>query len=286
MDKLLSIGRFAKLCRLSIKALRHYDETKLLVPAHVDATGYRYYERGQVRQAIAIALLRSLEMPIPTIRAVLAASSDAAGDAQLVEALTLERTRIERALGRSRQALSCVERLLRERSLFAYDVSLREEPAQRRVGLRADIAPERHVEEGFRLFDQLRRAYATLTSSASTTPWQPRDVACLLPDGPDEDTMVLLLTSERPPACSDEAIQGAGLLVVDLPASTVAFTTHRGSYDDVGVAQHAVLAWIHEAGHELAGAPREVYVDDPEATPEDDVRTELVVPIRVHRGAR
>ncbi|MDQ1012426.1 DNA-binding transcriptional MerR regulator [Streptomyces sp. V4I23] len=43
-DGLLTIGRFARLCRLSVKQLRHYDEMGLLAPARVDAgSGYRYY---------------------------------------------------------------------------------------------------------------------------------------------------------------------------------------------------------------------------------------------------
>ncbi|CAM5401545.1 HTH merR-type domain-containing protein OS=Streptomyces aurantiogriseus OX=66870 GN=GCM10010251_39740 PE=4 SV=1 [Streptomyces aurantiogriseus] len=40
----LTIGAFAKACRLSPKALRLYDELELLRPARVDPdTGYRYY---------------------------------------------------------------------------------------------------------------------------------------------------------------------------------------------------------------------------------------------------
>src|SRR6185295_8726466 len=70
--ELLPIGIFASRCRLSVKALRHYDELGLLRPEHVDvASGYRYYGRGQAPIAIAIALLRSLDVPLATIRDVL-----------------------------------------------------------------------------------------------------------------------------------------------------------------------------------------------------------------------
>jgi DNA-binding transcriptional MerR regulator len=72
--ELLSIGRFARACRLSIKALRHYDELGLLRPARVDASGYRYYERSQARAAIAISLLRTLDVPLPAITEILASS--------------------------------------------------------------------------------------------------------------------------------------------------------------------------------------------------------------------
>ncbi len=41
-DDLLPIGRFARLCRLSVKQLRHYDDLGILSPAWTDpASGYR-----------------------------------------------------------------------------------------------------------------------------------------------------------------------------------------------------------------------------------------------------
>jgi len=72
MDESFSIGRFARLSGLTIGALRHYDELDLLRPARVDPeTGYRSYERQQAERARTIARLRSLEMPLEEIRAVL-----------------------------------------------------------------------------------------------------------------------------------------------------------------------------------------------------------------------
>ncbi|GIE82066.1 hypothetical protein Aph02nite_80160 [Actinoplanes philippinensis] len=44
---LIPIGRFSRMSRLSIKALRFYAEQGLIVPAWVDpSSGYRYYRRG------------------------------------------------------------------------------------------------------------------------------------------------------------------------------------------------------------------------------------------------
>ena len=78
MDDLLSIGRFARLSGLSVGALRHYDETGLLAPAEVDRfTGYRRYRRDQLETAHAIGRLRDLEVPLETIRAVLATDDPA-----------------------------------------------------------------------------------------------------------------------------------------------------------------------------------------------------------------
>jgi DNA-binding transcriptional MerR regulator len=78
-DELLPIGRFARLVGLSVGALRHYDDTGVLVPAHVDpATGYRRYRRSQVDDGRTVALLRELEVPLDDVRAVLAEDDPAA----------------------------------------------------------------------------------------------------------------------------------------------------------------------------------------------------------------
>lgn len=70
---MLTIGAFAKACRLSPKALRLYDELELLRPARVDPdTGYRYYAVEQLEQARLVAWLRRLGMPLARIRTVCA----------------------------------------------------------------------------------------------------------------------------------------------------------------------------------------------------------------------
>ncbi|MEU6460496.1 MerR family transcriptional regulator [Streptomyces sp. NPDC046976] len=77
--ELLTIGAFARVSRLSPKALRLYDELALLRPARVDPeTGYRYYAVGQLGRARLVAWLRRLGMPLAEIRAVCALEPGAA----------------------------------------------------------------------------------------------------------------------------------------------------------------------------------------------------------------
>ena len=75
-DQQMTIGAFARKTRLSLKALRLYDELGLLRPASVDeTTGYRHYGDDQVEEARLIGLLRRLEMPLERIGQVLAMSA-------------------------------------------------------------------------------------------------------------------------------------------------------------------------------------------------------------------
>jgi DNA-binding transcriptional MerR regulator len=83
--QLMPIGRFSRLTGVGVKALRHYDEVGLLVPAAVDdETGYRFYSPDQVDRAEAIRLLRRLDMPLEEIRSTLDAGDPAALRAALV----------------------------------------------------------------------------------------------------------------------------------------------------------------------------------------------------------
>lgn len=57
----LKIGEFSRLGRVTVRALRHYEEIGLLVPEIVDRwTGYRYYSVGQLQKIQNITLLKGL----------------------------------------------------------------------------------------------------------------------------------------------------------------------------------------------------------------------------------
>src|SRR5205807_5996223 len=74
MSVLVPIGDFSRMTHLSVKALRFYHDQGLLEPTRIDpASGYRYYDPGQVPVAQVIRRLRDLDMPLDQVRAVLQA---------------------------------------------------------------------------------------------------------------------------------------------------------------------------------------------------------------------
>ncbi|MFI7327786.1 MerR family DNA-binding transcriptional regulator [Streptomyces rubiginosohelvolus] len=78
-EELVTIGEFARLSRLSARALRRYDELGLLRPALVDpVNGYRYYGPAQVEGARLVAWLRRIGMPLNRIGRVVALDAGAA----------------------------------------------------------------------------------------------------------------------------------------------------------------------------------------------------------------
>ena len=136
-DDLLPIGRFARLCGLSIGALRHYDELDLLRPAEVDRfTGYRRYRREQLETARAIARLRDLEVPLDEIRLVLAADDPADRRRRVGE----HRARIEARINRLQRVLHVLGQLSAGREPLVSETTTATVPeldaaAHRRLGV-------------------------------------------------------------------------------------------------------------------------------------------------------
>ena len=132
----ISIGEFARRTRLSLKALRLYDDRGVLVPSRVDQTsGYRYYDTAQLEQARLVVMLRQLQMPLAAIKELLA--RDPADAAERVA----EHWRDAEAAHDARRGLAghLVSRLRGKRSVM-YEVATREIPGRSLLCLKRNVA--------------------------------------------------------------------------------------------------------------------------------------------------
>ena len=65
----LKIGEFSRLSKVTVRALRHYEQIGLLVPEIVDRwTGYRYYTVGQFQKIQNICTLKTIGYSLEEIR--------------------------------------------------------------------------------------------------------------------------------------------------------------------------------------------------------------------------
>src|SRR5689334_3408668 len=108
--RLLSIGEFSAATQLSPKALRLYDEQRILQPARIDArSGYRYYRREQVAMGRLIRALRDMELPLTEVARVVQSNGR---DAE--HALNQFAGEIDRRYARDKRALQAALLLLRD----------------------------------------------------------------------------------------------------------------------------------------------------------------------------
>ena len=131
----VSIGEFARRSRLSIKALRLYDELGVLVPARVDeASGYRYYDVGQVDEARLVVMLRQLQLPLAAIRDLLACDPvDAA------ERIAAHWREVESAHDARRELADYLVNRLSGKSSVMYEVATREIPERSLLCLKRNV---------------------------------------------------------------------------------------------------------------------------------------------------
>jgi DNA-binding transcriptional MerR regulator len=260
----MPIGRFAASVRLSVKALRHYDELGLLEPAFVDAaTGYRYYGGVQAREALLIGMLRELELPLATIRRALRASPE-----ELRRLLAGEAERLERELSQRTRALRSIQQLARAGSLAPYEIALaRTEPlrvARRTIATSVERLVPESSEALYALLHDLRRAG-----------WQECGPILCENEDPDADgRQVVHVCAAVEPA---QRLDGAALL--ELPGGAFARLLHVGPFETLGLAYHALHAFAQERGHERRGPMREIYRNDPAEVAPEAIETEVWLPL-------
>ena len=131
----VSIGEFARRSRLSLKALRLYDERGVLVPSRVDpASGYRYYDTAQLDEARLVVMLRQLQVPLAAVKELLAC--DPADAATRIA----EHWRDAEAAHDARRELAgyLVSRLSGKRPVM-YEVATREMPERSLLCLKRNV---------------------------------------------------------------------------------------------------------------------------------------------------
>ncbi|MGH3397155.1 MAG: MerR family transcriptional regulator [Streptosporangiaceae bacterium] len=151
--KEISIGEFARRSRLSLKALRLYDDLGVLVPSRVDqASGYRYYDIARLDEARLVVMLRQLQLPLAAIKELLAC--DPADAATRIA----EHWRDAEAAHDARRELAdyVVSRLRGKRPVM-YEVATREIPERSLLCLKRNVELQEQFAFGKEFIAILRR---------------------------------------------------------------------------------------------------------------------------------
>ena len=271
MEQLVPIGRFSRMTRLSIKALRHYDRIGLLQPAEVDpSSGYRYYRLTQTRTAEAIRLLRGVDMSLDDIATVLA--DDTAPDV-VDKLLDRHRERLAESVRVQQRRLTTVQRLITGKEpLVPYDVTTKTIDPITVVSIR------RHTDKAgisTAIGESMHALYATVMGSAAELAGAPTVLCHDVIDEEQSGDLEVALPIAEP----------AGPIAVDgdmvrrtVDGGMVATTHHHGAYDEIDGAYHVLAGWIAEHGHTPGFPARELYLNDPSEVPEGEQLTEVQWP--------
>lgn len=267
---MFTIGDFARHGRVSVRMLRHYDATGLLLPAHVDpATGYRRYTAGQLARLNRIIALKDLGFTLKQVAEIL---DEKVTTEELRAMLRLRQAELEAAKAAAAARLVQVEARLRsiesEGLMPTNDVVLKQVPSIRVAELTGVIPDFASIGPVIGpLYEELNRRLDAAGIAPGDTG------VSYYEDTPDGGILVHAGIQVSAAPRDDD-----GLRVLDLPPVELAATiVHRGSPDTLLTSVQALAHWIEANGYRSAGYPREVSLECPPNR--DEWVTELQEPV-------
>lgn len=253
----LSIGRFGRLSGLTIKALRHYDDIGLLVPARVDeSSGYRYYALAQARRAEAIRRLRSLDVPLDEVRELLDAD-----EPTLRERLAVHRARLEGRVVETRRILDELERLIDGKEKLVPEaqvipeLEIKEVPSRRVAFVRDRVHSDDMTRVVPRNIDRVAHAIGMRHAG-------PPFCRCPFPD-PEG-----YLETEIGWPVPEDVQAEAPAEITTYEGTRALVMTHVGPYEDLGRSYRLMAEAMERRGLVSAGDPVEWYESDPQEVPD------------------
>jgi DNA-binding transcriptional MerR regulator/predicted transcriptional regulator YdeE len=275
---MIKIGEFSKLVQVPVATLRYYDQVGLLKPVQVDPfTGYRYYSVSQLPRLNRILALKGLGFSLDQIALVL---DEGLTPEQMRGMLRLRHAQISQHLAEVQGQLLEVEARLqqieREDHLMDYDVILKPVEPLLVASVRA-ILPSRGAVGG--LYGEVYEAIGEhVTEALGPNPGEGGTTLVLWYDTEfketDFDGAAAFMLRARVP-------EAGRMKVFELPAATMAATVHHGSYDTIGDAHEAVMAWIEANNYRIAGSDREINLYNKHPIRRDDPTyvTEIQYPV-------
>ncbi len=86
------------------------------------------------------------------------------------------------------------------------------------------------------------------------------------------------------PVAFDTPVKGDSQVKIrEIKAAKVAFIQHSGSFSTIDDSYDRVLGWIKDNGYQVAGPGRELYLTNPTEHSDEDLRTEIQIPVEAVR---
>jgi effector-binding domain-containing protein len=266
---MFKIGDFSRLSRVSIKALRYYDEIGLLKPVQVDQfTGYRYYSADQLPQLHYILALKDTGLSLEEIATLV---NNSLTPAQMRDLFILKQAELRQRVNEEQKRLEQVEKLLRqiekEGKMPDYKVVVKKVEPQL-------VAAMRGIMPAYSAIGQLYgEIFQHLARKMVFKPAGPTLFICHDAEYKEKDVDIEACVPIKKSIPGTDKIK-----VYELPGIEAACTIHNGPYDSIGGAYGALMPWIEANGYQVTGPSREVYLTYDEKEPLKNV-TEIQFPV-------
>lgn len=267
VPQLYKIGMFAQINHVTVKALRFYEEQKLLLPAYVDGeNGYRYYTMNQMADIQRITALKQAGFTLEEIKLV----NQGADTAYL---LASKKAALLKKIAELTSQIAVIDGYLSDpANTLDTPVLIRKIPAV------TVAAMEKRIDSYDELFSFMPEMGAEMERLGCQCALPEYCFTHYLEQGYKEDH-ILIETCE---AVTKKKEDSALVKFRELPEITAACIFHKGSYNNFPETYAAILRFIEENGYEICGNIRENYIDGIwNKDREEEWLSEIQIPVRM-----
>ena len=265
-EPLYRIGAFAAMNRVTVKALRFYEERGLLLPVYInDENGYRYYSRSQMPQLNRINALKEAGFTLEEIKLLGVAEDEK-------EVLNKKKSQLLSKVAELTKQIAIIDGYILKGNGFLSSPVVIKSIEQVTVA---------YMPHRIRSYDCLFDLMPAMGALMERTECQLASPAYCFTNYLEPANM-----EEDVPAEICEAVTLAkeeleGLKFKTMPEVKAACAFHRGSYATISETYDRILEFIEEKGYQIDGPIRESYIDGVwNMDSECDWLTEIQIPIK------
>lgn len=263
------IGLFSKMNKVTIKALRYYDEVGLLKPAFIDDyTGYRYYDSEQLPALYQILALKQMGFSIEEIAEVQKGKS-------VDKILHLKKQQLLQSIAENTMKLAQVEHYLnsqKEGFIMKYNVIMKELPE-------VIVASMRRTVPSYDTFFDIIPPMGEEMERLGCVCAVPEYCFNIYHDGEYKEENIDVEVCEAVVEAKNDSdmVKFKRIEAVEQAACVL----HKGPYSTLRNAYGAILKWMEDNGYEPLDFPRESFIDGIwNKESEEDWLTEVQFPIK------
>ncbi|MDY5643096.1 MAG: MerR family transcriptional regulator [Candidatus Faecousia sp.] len=264
-DHLYRIGLFAQMNRITVKALRFYEEQGLLLPAKIDGeSGYRYYTMSQMETLHRILALKEAGFTIEDMKHL-----DASGDERSF--LLRKKNAILEKIAQLTLQLSRIDGYL-----MAGGNSLAAPVMVKTIPETVCAVMRRRIDSYDALFDIMPELGGYMEEAGCVCALPEYCFTQYLEPG-FQEAQILVEVCE---AVTEKKADRGSLRFRTIPETRAACIYHKGSYRDFPKTYEVILRYIEENGYEICGNIRESYIDGVwNKDSEDEWLSEIQIPV-------
>ena len=269
---MLKIGEFARVGRVSVATLRHYDQYGLLKPCALDPdSGYRYYTLDQLARLNRILALKELGFPLEQIARLL---DEDISIEQLQGMLMLKQAQTQAMIEAEQARLAHIAARLRqieqEGKMPAYEIVLKQVAPLLVASIR-QITPlgEEHGQTYEKIISYLEQQHMQAE--------QPGMILLHSRHEMHEDGFGIDIETAIPVARTLPGNEQINIRT--LPGALTASTVHTGGDLLLGQAYAALYRWLQNNGYRLMAPPRLIYLQRTKSMDPSQYVTEVQFPV-------